>query len=115
MLPEDTDLSAAYIAKYKVAGLDDPEAKIVLQQVAQSLRMDVADTESRHASVRRMLKSVVQTHMSNKANMSAQDLAKRQQRAGGRGVVSAMAARKRLRGPLLSASNLRRRRLTFGS
>ena len=90
------DFSAAYIAKYKVAGPDDPEA-IVLQQVAQSVRMDVADIESRHASSRRMLKSVVQTHMLNKANMSAhvvgRSLAKRQQRAGGRGVVSVVATR----------------------
>ena len=59
--------SAAYIAKYKVAGFDDPEAKVVLQQVAQSMRMDIADIESRHASLRRMLKSVV--HMLSKANM----------------------------------------------
>ena len=83
-------LSAACIGKYKVAGFDDPEAKIVLQQVVQSIRMDIADIESRHASFRRVLKSVVQTHMLNKANMSAQvvcrSLAKRQQRAGGRAV-----------------------------
>ena len=59
-------LSAACIGKYKVAGFDDPEAKIVLQQVAQSMRMDIADIESRHASLRRVLKSVVQTHMLNK-------------------------------------------------
>ena len=81
------DFSAAHIVKYKAAGFDDPEAKIVLQQMAQSMRMDIADMESRHASLRRMLKSVVQTHMLNKANMSAQvvgrSLAKRQQRAGG--------------------------------
>ena len=69
------DFSAAYIAKYKVAGFDDPEAKIVLQQVAQSMRMDIADIESRHASLRRMLKSVVQTHTLKKANMSAQVVA----------------------------------------
>ena len=101
--------SAAYIAKYKVAGFDDPEAKIVLQQVAQSMRVDIADIQSRHASVRRMLKSVVQTHI-NKANMSAQvvgrSLAKRQQRAGGRGVVSVVATRqKRSEG-----SNIKKRR-----
>ena len=66
------DFSAAYIAKYKVAGFDDPEAKIVLQQVAQSMTVGIADVESRHASLRRMLKSVVQTHMLNKTNMSAQ-------------------------------------------
>ena len=84
------DFSAACIGKYKVAGFDDPEAKIVLQQVVQSMRMDIADIESRHASFRRVLKSVVQTHMLNKANMSAQvvgrSLAKWQQRAGGRAV-----------------------------
>ena len=56
------DFSAAFIAKYKVAGLDDPEAKIAFQQVAQSMNMDAADIESQHASLRRMLKSVVQTH-----------------------------------------------------
>ena len=66
------DFSAAYIAKYKVAGFDDPEAKIVLQEVAQSMGKDIADIESRHASLRRMLKSVVRTQMLNKANMSAQ-------------------------------------------
>ena len=54
------DFSAAYIAKYKVAGFVDREAKVVLQQVAQSMRMDIADIESRHASLRRMLKFVVQ-------------------------------------------------------
>ena len=93
------DFSAAYIAKYKVTGFDDPEGKIVLQQVAQSMRMDTADIESRHTSLRRMLKSVVQTHMFNKANMSAQvvgrSLAKRQQCAGGRGVVSEVATRQK--------------------
>ena len=36
------EFSAAYIAKYKVTGFDDPEGKIVLQQVAQSMRMDTA-------------------------------------------------------------------------
>ena len=60
------DLSAACIGKYKVAGFNDPEAKIMLQQVAQSMRMDIADIESRHASLRRVRKSVVQTHMLNK-------------------------------------------------
>ena len=104
------DFSAANIAKYKVAGFDDSEAEIVLQQVAQSMRMDIADIESRHASLRRMLKSVVQTHMLNKANMSAQvvgrSLAKRQQRAEGRGVVSVVATRqKRSEG-----SNIKERR-----
>ena len=104
------DFSAANIAKYKVAGFDDSEAEIVLQQVAQSMRMDIADIESRHASLRRMLKSVVQTHMLNKANMSAQvvgrSLAKRQQRAAGRGVVSVVATRqKRSEG-----SNIKKRR-----
>ena len=89
------DFSAAYIAKYKVAGFDDPEAKIVLQQVAQSMKMDTADIESQHASSRQMLKSVVHSH--NKANISARvvgrSLAERQQRAAGRGVVSVVAAR----------------------
>ena len=93
------DFSAAYIAKYKVAGFDDVEAKIVLQLVAQSTRMDIANIESRHASLHRMLKSVVQTHMLNKANMSAQvvgrSLAKRKQSAGGRGVVSVVATRQK--------------------
>ena len=56
------DFSAACMAKYKVAGFDEPEAKIVCQQVAQSWNMDIADIESRHASLRRMLTSVVQTH-----------------------------------------------------
>ena len=84
------DFSAAHIGKCKVASFDDREAKIVLQQVAQSMSVDIADIESRLASLRRVLKSVVQTHMLNKANMSAQvvgrSLAKRQQRAGGRAV-----------------------------
>ena len=127
------DFSAAYITKYKAAGFDDREAKIVLQQVAQSMGMDIADIESRHASLRRMLKSVVQTHMLNKANMTAQvvgrSLAKWQQRVGGRGVVSVVATRQkssegsnikkrravRPAWALLSASSLRGRRLTFGS
>ena len=93
------DFSAACIAKYKVADFDDPEAKIVLRQVAQSVR-----------PLRRMLKSVVQTRRLNKANMSAQavgrSLAKRQQRAGGRGVVSVVATgQKRSEG-----SNIKKRR-----
>ena len=91
------DISAAYTAKYKVAGFVHREAKVVLQQVAQSMRMDIADIESRHASWRR-----------NKANMSVQvgrSLAKRQ-RAGGRGVISVVATRqKRSEG-----SNIKKRR-----
>ena len=55
------DFSTAYIAKYKIAG----EAKIVHQQVAQSLKMNIADIESRHASLRRMPKPVVQAHKSS--------------------------------------------------
>ena len=82
------DFSAAHIAKYKVAFFDDPEVKIVLRKVAQTMKMNIADIESRHASLRRMLKCVVQTHMLDKASMSDQavgrSLGKRQQGAGGR-------------------------------
>ena len=51
LLPEDTDLSVACTAKYKVAGLDDPETKIALPQVAQSTNIDTADMESQRAAV----------------------------------------------------------------
>ena len=66
------DFSASYNTKHNVAGFVDPEAKIVLQPVAQSLNMDIADAE----------RPVV-----------GRPLAKRQQRAAGRGVVSVVAAR----------------------
>ena len=65
--------------------------------------MYIADVESRQASLRRMLKSVVQTHMLKKGYMMAhivdRSLSRQQQGAGGREVVSVAAA-----GPLLASS-----------
>ena len=115
LLLEVTDLGEVFVETWETAKcmLDDFRAADIRQvqgwraSTTQSRRscinkwrnlskMDVADIESRHASLRRMLKSLAQTHMLNKANMSAQvvgrSLAKRQQRAGGRGAVSAVAA-----------------------
>ena len=90
------DFSAAYIAKYEVAGFDNPKSKIVL---STSGAINENGHCGRQASLRRMLKSVVKTHMLNKANMSAQVVgrswAKRHQRAGGRGVVSVAATRQK--------------------
>ena len=74
---------AACVAKCKVAGFDDPERKIVFQQVAQSVTVGHCG-HWRHASLPRMLKSVVTT-----PTMSAQVVG----RSRRRGVVSAVAAR----------------------
>lgn len=92
------DFSQGLIAGYEDKGLGDPEALAVLRALALAWRLDFADVESRHASLRRSLKLSPQAKRPLQAVVSAffagRSLAKRQHRAGGLGAKQSFTKRK---------------------
>lgn len=80
--------SAGFLDRYRDKGLGSTEALATLEVVARNLKLDIADLEARHASLRRFLKSAPMAKIPSLKLLSASwaclRFAKRQVRCRGR-------------------------------
>ena len=82
--------SAGILEQYRGVGLGHPDCIMILRSLASVWKVDISQIEAKHASLRRLLKSQVQTKVMSAAGLSAiwvgHLLAKRQLRSGRLGV-----------------------------